>query len=83
MNILITGSNGYIGKSIFNSKIEKVEKIIFENNSKSKITTRTQKGLNYNGSFYKILHLPISFQYFESGLKKTIINTNKQQMLTA
>ena len=61
---------------------EIAEKIIYENNSKSKITIRTQKGLNYNGSFDKTLHLPISFQYFESGLKKTIINTNKQQILT-
>lgn len=62
---------------------EIAQKIKSENNSKSEIIIQKQNELNYNGSFYKILSLPISFQHFEKGLKKTIINVNKQQILAA
>lgn len=53
---------------------EIAQKIIIENDSKSHILIQNQNGLNYNGNFEKTLSLPIIFEGFESGLKKTITN---------
>jgi hypothetical protein len=53
---------------------EIAEKIVNQNNSKSEIIIQNKNGLNYNGDFNKLLKLPIQFQGFETGIKKTIIN---------